>query len=222
VTTAILPAKESIAAVCSAYGLVVQSEDLARAASLLGGDAAWPAVDGEPIFDEPWQGRAFAMAFEVLDRSGLPWEAFRRHLVAAIADEPDRPYYESWLNAVERLVLETGMVDEHAIGRARRDAASYRYHEEGVGDIETVPFRPELLDDVAACHAELYRVWSSGSPGPWRLRAFDAADTTLLDVEAPPPCQSGAVPTIPLRVTSAASSSSDSDSVPGGRAGRTR
>ena len=102
-TTAILPAKESIAAVWSAYRQDVQSEDVARAAALLGGDAAWPAVDGEPVFDEPWQGRAFAMAFDLVDRSGLPWDAFREQLVAAIADDPDRPYYESWLVALERL-----------------------------------------------------------------------------------------------------------------------
>jgi nitrile hydratase accessory protein len=222
VTTAILPAKESIAAVWSAYGQDVQSDDLARAATLLGGDAAWPAVDGEPVFDEPWQGRAFAMAFELLDRTGLPWESFRVHLVAAIADEPDRPYYESWLIALERLALVTGAVDERSVDRARTEAAAYRYHEEGVGDVETVPFRPELLADVAVCHAELFRVWSDGTPGPWRLRAFGAADNTVLDVEAPRPCQTGAVPTIPFRVTSAASSSSDSDSVSGGRAGRTR
>ena len=99
----------------------MQSEDLSRAASLLGGDAAWPAVDGEPVFDEPWQGRAFAMAFEVLDRAGLPWDVFREHLVAAIADEPDRPYYQSWLVALERLALETGAVDERSIDRARKD-----------------------------------------------------------------------------------------------------
>ena len=37
--------------------------------------------------------------------------SFREHLVAAIADEPDRPYYESWLVALERLALETGAVD---------------------------------------------------------------------------------------------------------------
>ncbi len=103
VTTAILPAKESIAAVWSAYRQDVQSDDVARAAALLGGDTAWPAVDGEPVFDEPWQGRAFAMAFDLVDRSGLPWEAFREQLVAAIADNPDRPYYESWVIALERL-----------------------------------------------------------------------------------------------------------------------
>jgi nitrile hydratase accessory protein len=97
----------------------MQSEDLARAAARLGGDAAWPAVDGEPVFDEPWQGRAFAMAFDVLDRTGMPWDVFRHHLVAAIADAPDRPYYESWLIALERLALEAGMVDEGAIDRAR-------------------------------------------------------------------------------------------------------
>ena len=191
VTTAILPAKESIAAVWSAYRLAVQSEDLSRAATLLGGDADWPAVDGEPVFDEPWQGRAFAMAFDVLDRTGLPWDAFREHLVAAIADEPERPYYESWLVALERLALDTGAVDDAAIGDARNHAASYRYEEDGVGDIETFPFRAQVIDDVLGTvvthcagvrplvdvrHAELYRVWTDGAPGSWRLRAFDGDD----------------------------------------------
>jgi hypothetical protein len=159
VTTAILPSKLSIAAVWSAYGRRVQSEDLSRAAAVLGGDVAWPAVDGEPVFDEPWQGRAMALAFEVLDRTGLPWDAFRERLVEAIADDPARPYYESWLVALERLALDVGAVDASTIGDARNHAAAYRYDEEGVGDIETFPFPPdtEVLHDVLT---ELFA-------GPW-------------------------------------------------------
>ena len=30
--------------------------------------------------------------------------------MAAIADQPDRPYYESWVAALERLVVDRGLL----------------------------------------------------------------------------------------------------------------
>jgi hypothetical protein len=51
-------------------------------------------------FAEPWQARAFAMAVVAVERLGLPWDAFRDELKAAIAADPARPYYESWLAAL--------------------------------------------------------------------------------------------------------------------------
>jgi Nitrile hydratase beta subunit len=163
----------------------MQSEDLSRAAALLGGDVAWPAVDGEPVFDEPWQGRAFAMAFEVVERSGLPWDAFREQLVVAIADDPARPYYESWLVALERLTESIGAVDHAAVALARNRAASYRYHDELLGDVETFPFEPE----APHTHAELYRVWVDGAPRSWGMRMFNGDDVQV-DVQLPSPSHS--------------------------------
>jgi hypothetical protein len=61
-----------------------------------------PARPDEP-FAEPWQARAFAMAVVAVERLGLPWDAFRDELKAAIAAEPARPYYESWLAALSAL-----------------------------------------------------------------------------------------------------------------------
>ena len=57
----------------------------------------------ERPFDEPWQARAFALAVVTVERLGLPWDAFRYRLMAAVADDPDRPYWESWLAALEDL-----------------------------------------------------------------------------------------------------------------------
>ena len=78
--------------------------EVARAAAALGGP--WPSEGGEPVFDEPWEGRAFALALDLVDGLGLPWDEFRRRLMAAIDDDPQRPYYESWLVALERLAIE--------------------------------------------------------------------------------------------------------------------
>jgi hypothetical protein len=57
----------------------------------------------ERPFDEPWQARAFAMGVVAVERLGLPWDAFRSRLAAAVARDPDRPYWESWLAALEEL-----------------------------------------------------------------------------------------------------------------------
>jgi quinol monooxygenase YgiN len=34
----------------------------------------------------------------------VPWDEFRDRLKAAIAEHPDQPYYESWMDALEELV----------------------------------------------------------------------------------------------------------------------
>ena len=63
-------------------------------------------IDGGPEhpFEEPWQARAFAMATLAVQSLGLPQDAFRDELKRAVAAEPDRPYFESWLEALEALV----------------------------------------------------------------------------------------------------------------------
>ena len=75
----------------------------------MGGGAALPRRNGELVFEAPWQGRAFGMALAVVERLGLPWSAFQRHLIAEIAVRPEAPYYERWLAALERLVVEHGV-----------------------------------------------------------------------------------------------------------------
>jgi hypothetical protein len=57
----------------------------------------------DQAFTEPWQARAFAMAQVACEGMQLPWDAFRDRLKAAIAEQPQRPYYESWLAALESL-----------------------------------------------------------------------------------------------------------------------
>jgi nitrile hydratase accessory protein len=60
-------------------------------------------------FTEPWQARAFAMAVVAAERMGVDWDEFRDRLKAAIAaGPPDRPYYEAWMDALQRLVDDMG------------------------------------------------------------------------------------------------------------------
>jgi nitrile hydratase accessory protein len=86
--------------------------------SALTGVAAPPRDNGELVFAAPWEGRVFALAVALVERLDLPWDEFRTRLVDAITDAPERPYYESWAAALERLVLENGACSAEAITAA--------------------------------------------------------------------------------------------------------
>lgn len=98
-----------------------------------------PVRDGEPTFDEPWQGRAFALAVETVGRLGVPWDAFRQRLIGAIDADPHRPYYESWLEALEALVLAERATDRHTLDAHRMMAAKYTVDEVGLGETDIFP-----------------------------------------------------------------------------------
>jgi len=83
------------------------------------GAAALPRRNGELAFEAPWQGRAFAMALSVIERLGLPWREFQRRLIDQIGAHPDMPYWECWLDALERLVIERGVVAADELDRTR-------------------------------------------------------------------------------------------------------
>jgi nitrile hydratase accessory protein len=74
------------------------------------GHGALPRSNGELVFAAPWEGRALAMAIGVVKALDIAWDEFRLRLIAEISAHPERPYYESWLAALERLVVQTGAV----------------------------------------------------------------------------------------------------------------
>jgi hypothetical protein len=64
-----------------------------------------PRRNGELVFDAPWQSTVFALAVAVVDHAFRgDREPFRQRLIAAIAADPGRPYWESWTTALEDLV----------------------------------------------------------------------------------------------------------------------
>ena len=70
-----------------------------------------PRRNGKLAFDAPWQSRAFGLAAAVVEtRFGKDWEPFRTRLIAAVAADETRPYWESWTVALEDLLVTTGLV----------------------------------------------------------------------------------------------------------------
>ena len=82
------------------------------------GAAAPPRRNGELVFDAPWQSRVFGLAAAVVETCfDGDREPFRQQLIAAIAEDPERPYWDSWTVALEMLVVVSGLVDELSIER---------------------------------------------------------------------------------------------------------
>ena len=89
----------------------------AEVAAMTGAEAL-PRSNGELVFEEPWQARAFGVAVGLVREQRLDWEEFRGRLIEEIAawerEHPGAPvgaysYYERWYSALERLVLERGL-----------------------------------------------------------------------------------------------------------------
>ena len=70
-----------------------------------------PRSNGELVFAAPWESRAFGLAAAYLAGRDEDWGRFRRLLMDAIAEAPpDTPYYETWLTALERLLVGDGVL----------------------------------------------------------------------------------------------------------------
>lgn len=69
-----------------------------------------PKDSDGPIFAEPWEAQAFAMAVKLNEAGVFAWSEWAETLGAEVKAEPGRPYYESWLAALEHLVERKGLL----------------------------------------------------------------------------------------------------------------
>jgi nitrile hydratase accessory protein len=81
-------------------------------------DETLPRDNGELVFEAPWQARALAIAVALVGKLDLPWDTFRRRLIAAIAEDPQRQYYESWGKALESMVVDLDLTTHAALDAA--------------------------------------------------------------------------------------------------------
>lgn len=94
-----------------------------------------PGADA-PTFDAPWQARAFALAVTLTDEHAsetLTWEEFQSRLVEEVNTgtgdgDPDDVYYDQWLTALERALVEREILDSGEL------VARVRAFEEGNRD----------------------------------------------------------------------------------------
>ena len=88
----------------------------------LDGKAALPRKNGELVFRAPWEGHAFGLAVVLNEKGAYAWDDFRSSLVDQIA-RGQSDYYESWLGAIESLLVARHIVTRHEV---EQRAAEYR------------------------------------------------------------------------------------------------
>jgi nitrile hydratase accessory protein len=98
-----------------------------------------PRDEEGPMFAEPWQAQAFALAVRLSEQGYFTWKEWASALAdeikaAASRHEPDdgSRYYHCWLVALERLVTEKGLTDPSALlARKEAWADAYRHTPHG-------------------------------------------------------------------------------------------
>ena len=85
-----------------------------------------PVDASGPVFREPWEAQAFALAVALHERGVFTWAEWASALGTEIrraqeAGDPDTgdTYYRHWLAALERLVAEKRITDEATLARYR-------------------------------------------------------------------------------------------------------
>jgi nitrile hydratase accessory protein len=88
-----------------------------------------------PVFAEPWQAQAFALAVKLSEQGHFTWKEWAATLAdelqaAADRGEPDdgSHYYEHWVAALERLVTAKALADPATLHARKVDWADAYQH----------------------------------------------------------------------------------------------
>jgi len=98
-----------------------------------------PRDEGGPVFAEPWQAQAFALAVRLSEQGYFTWKEWAATLAdelkaAVDRGEPDdgSRYYEHWLAALERLVTSKRLSNSAELLQRKEDwADAYRHTPHG-------------------------------------------------------------------------------------------
>jgi nitrile hydratase accessory protein len=98
-----------------------------------------PRDSGGPVFAEPWEAQAFALAVTLSEQGHFTWKEWASTLAdelkaAADRGEPDEGshYYHYWLAALERMVTAKGLMDRAELEtRKEAWADAYRHTPHG-------------------------------------------------------------------------------------------
>ena len=85
-----------------------------------------PRDEDGPVFREPWEAEAFALAVSLNERGLFTWKEWAKILgeeikKAQAAGDPDtgETYYQHWLATLERILSEKGVTDPIILARTR-------------------------------------------------------------------------------------------------------
>jgi nitrile hydratase accessory protein len=85
------------------------------------------SASNELVFKEPWEGQAFALAVSLHARGVFTWSEWAASLAQVIreagADDDGSEYYKHWVTALERILVDRGLLDDASLSERRRQWA---------------------------------------------------------------------------------------------------
>jgi nitrile hydratase accessory protein len=97
-----------------------------------------PRSNGELVFQEPWESRAFGLALALCEEGTISWDRFRSQLITEIARwEQERDcawsYYQRWLAALEKELVRMHLVDPGDVEQTTRTIIEAEFTHEDHG-----------------------------------------------------------------------------------------
>jgi nitrile hydratase subunit beta len=163
----------------------------------MGGTQGWGPVPrprgDEPVFAEPWQGRAFALTLLSTRVSGRNIDAFRHALErldrSAYLDDG---YYGRWLNAAELMLTDSAILAPGAINARARNLRGEHVAEPPIPDPATPDYAPTAAGSLRPVHTppafavgQRVRARTLSRPGPTRLPGYVRGHTGVIELIQP-------------------------------------
>jgi nitrile hydratase subunit beta len=163
----------------------------------MGGTRGWghlrPPRGSEPVFAEPWQGRAFALALLSVRVSGQNIDAFRHALErldrAAYLDDG---YFGRWLNGGELLLTDSAILAPDAVNDRVRNLSGDNVEEPPAPEPARPGYKPAAKGSLrtvgtapAFAVGERVRAKDFSPPGHTRLPGYLRGHTGVVDLIQP-------------------------------------
>jgi nitrile hydratase beta subunit len=163
----------------------------------MGGTGGWgpshPPRDDEPVFPEPWHGRAFALTLASNRLAGGNLDSFRHAL-----EQLDRTaylddgYYGRWLNGAERMLIDGTVLAPSAVDARARNLRGEKVEEPPIPERKTRDYEPtaegsfRTVDTAAAFEVgQRVRAKNISPPGHTRLPRYVRGHTGVVILVEP-------------------------------------
>jgi nitrile hydratase beta subunit len=163
----------------------------------MGGTEGWgpthPPRPDERVFEEPWQGRAFAVTLLSLPVSGYNVDAFRHALESLDrAAYLDDGYYGRWLNAAERMLTQSAILAPGAIDARARNLRGEPVEEPPIPEPDKPDYAPTAEGSLrtvdvepAFATGERVRAKDMSPAGHTRLARYVRGHTGVVELIQP-------------------------------------
>jgi hypothetical protein len=85
-----------------------------------------PRINGELVFNSPWEARLFSMTLLLRKNESSQWTDFVGIVSFPEPNADKSPYYERWLTALEHTIIQSGLITGQELDRRTTEFSEYQ------------------------------------------------------------------------------------------------